>query len=172
MKKPVIFSRFLKKLTQARNLVALGGQEKLRKTNMHFFGGQKKIRKKICIFLVAKKKCIFGGRPWEAKISILHCKMHIFRISFEKNLEFLKAICKKYQFYRVKLRFLLPRVCLQKCVFFFLPPKKCIFFLRGFFLSRKNHPKNAYFSRPPKKCMIVSGFLLLRQFSSNIPRIS
>ena len=124
---------------------------------MHFLGGQKKI-------------CIFGGRPWEAKILILHRKMHIFCISLEKTLSFWKNMQK---------------ICILLCkieIFALqgLPPKMHIF-LRIFFGLQKNaYLFCAIFLSPQKLpknqvsclCPILSKILKISRCSSKFLRCS
>lgn len=83
---------------------------------MHFLGGQKKLR-------------IFGGRPWRAKLFILHCKMHFFRINPEKNLNFWKRYAKNMHFTVCKIKIFASQGQMRIFfAYFSLSPQKCIFF--------------------------------------------
>ena len=167
MKNPLVFSRGLKKIGQKQetcnNYAFFGGPEKLCIFSVAF--GEQENEKntqktllfqdanKLRISWEAKKLCIFGGRPWEAKISVLQCTMHIFCIVlFDKNM---------------------PKICILQCkidIFasqglppkmhnFFGTTKKCIIFLRPgnmrifcvfFFGLQKNAYVFVFFSCPSK----------------------
>ena len=143
LKNTLIFSRFLKELDTSKKpdfWVVFGGTRKLHKINMHFFGGQKKY---------AKQYAFLEADPAKQKFQFYTVKC-IFFAYFFKNSRFFQDFCKKYAFYGVKLRFLLPRVCLQKCIFFFGPLKNAYFFAY-FFLVPQNHPKKCIFFWPLQK---------------------
>ena len=149
LKKPLIVSRFLKKLDTSKKphfWVVFGGTRKLHKINMHSFGGQKKY---------AKKYAFLEADPGEQKFQFYTVKC-IFFAYFFKNSRFFQDLCKKYAFYGVKLRFLLPRVCLQKNIFFFGPLKNAYFFCVFFSCPPKPPKKMHIFLAPPKNVRFLA----------------
>ena len=165
LKKPLIVSRFLQKLDTSKKpdfWVVFGGTRKLHKINMHFFGGQKKY---------AKKYAFLEADPGEQKFQFYTVKCIFFAYFFQKLKDF-SRLMQKICILRCKIKIFASQGLPPKMHIFFWPPKKCIFFLRIFFLSPKTTQKNAYFSGPSKKMHDCFRFLAFAPIFFKNPQCS